>query len=135
RAHQVRFSDRQRVGPYVDLTRAGIHHLRRRIVVAARLEDGQLAAAVDFEIRVRIPHAVDVAHLPGEIEDDLAIAHQDVHRALVADVADVDADTILDAGDVEQVAAVGGDHGVDDQDVGPELDQLPHQVAADEAEA
>ena len=42
---------------------------------------------------------------------------------------------ILDAVDVEQVAAVVGDQRVDEQHVGAELDQLPREVAADEAEA
>ena len=59
--------------------------------MAARLEQRQLAAAVDLEIGVRIPHAVDVADLPGEVEDDLATAHQVVHRARLPHVGDVDA--------------------------------------------
>ena len=127
--------DRQRVGPAVDLARAGEDDLRAGIVVAARLEQRQLAAAVDLEIRVRIPHAVDVAHLAGEVEDDVAVAHEVVHRALLADVGDVDADAIGDAVDVEQVAAVVGDQRVDEQHVGAELDEPAREVAADEAEA
>ena len=72
-----------------------------------------------------IPHAVDVAHLAGEIEDDLAVSHQVVHRALLADVGDVDPQPRLEAGDVEQIAAVVGDQRVDEQDVGAEVDELP----------
>ena len=81
RPHEVRLVDRQRVGPAVDLPRAGEDDLHRRVVVAARLEHRQLAAAVDLEVGVRIAHAVDVADLAGEVEDHVAIAHQVVHRA------------------------------------------------------
>ena len=103
--------------------------------MAARLEHRQLAAAVDLEIGVRVAHAVDVADLAGEVEDDVAVAHQVVHRRLLADVGDVDAHAVGDAVDVEQVAAVVGDQRVDEQHVGAELDELAREVAADEAEA
>ena len=102
--HEVILGDRQRVGLAVHLARAREHDLHARVELAARLENRQLAAAVDVEIGVRIPHAVDVAHLAGEVEDDLAIAHQMVHRAFLADVGDVDADAVGDAVDVEEVA-------------------------------
>ena len=104
-------------------------------MVAARLEHGQLAAAVDLEIRVRIAHAVDVAHLSREAEDDVAIAHEVIHRRLLADVGDVDRHRVGDAVDVEQVPAVIGDQRVDEQHVGAEIDETPRQIAADEAEA
>jgi hypothetical protein len=49
--------------------------------------------------------------------------HQVVHRALLAHVGDVDAHAVLDARDVEQVAAVVGDERVDEQHVGAEIDE------------
>src|SRR6185295_15340971 len=101
----------------------------------AGLEHRQLAAAVDLEIRIRIAHAVDVADLAGEAEDDVAIPDQIVHRRLLADVGDVHPHAIGDAVDVEQVAAVVGDERVDEQDVGAEVDETARQVAGDEAEA
>ena len=103
--------------------------------MAARLEQRQLAAAVDLEIGVRIAHAVDVADLAGEVEDHLAALHEVIHRAGLPHVGDVDRDAVFDAGDVEQVAAVVGDQRVDQQHVGAELDQAVREVAADEAEA
>ena len=102
--------------------------------MAARLEQRQLAAAVDLEVGVRIAHAVDVADLAGEVEDHLAALHQVVHRAGLAHVGDVHRDAVLDAGDVEQVAAVVGNQRIDQQDVGAELHQAVREVAADEAE-
>ena len=66
----------------------------------------------------------------------LAVADQDVHRAARWRTSrDVHAHAVLDAGDVEQVAAVVGDHRVDEQHVGAEIDELPREVAADEPEA
>ena len=70
------------LGTSVYLPGAREHDLHARIVAAARLEDGQLAAAVDLEIRVRVLHAVDVADLAREVEDHVLVAHQVVHRAL-----------------------------------------------------
>ena len=72
---------------------------------------------------------------PARLKITVVIAHQVVHRALLAHVGDVHAHAIRDAVDVEQVAAVVGDERVDEQDVGAELDQPARQVAADEAEA
>src|SRR5581483_6557027 len=102
---------------------------------AARFENRELAAAVDVEIRVRIADAVDVAHLAGEVEDDGAILHEVVHRALLPDVGDVDLDAVRDAVDVEQVAAVRGNQRVDEKDVRAEIDEPAREVAADEPEA
>ena len=53
---------------------------------------------------------------------------------LLTDVGDVDADAILDAVDVEEIAAVVGNQRVDDQDARAERDELAREVAADEAE-
>jgi hypothetical protein len=119
----------------VDLPRAGEHDLGRRVVIAACLEQRQLGAAVDVEVVVRVAHAVDVADLAGEVEDHLAIAYQVVHRRVLPDVGDVDADLRLDAVDVEEVPAVVVDQRVDQQHIGAERRQLARQVAADEAEA
>src|SRR5690606_13440003 len=85
--------------------------------------------------RLRIPHAVDVAHLPGEVEDDLDLGHQVIHRAPLAEVGDADADAILYTVEVERVAAVAGDHGVHDQHVGTQIDETAREVAADEAQS
>ncbi len=135
RPDELRFVHRQTIGTPVDLTRAREHHLHFRVVRAAGFEHGELAAAVDLEIRVRIPHAVDVAHLAREIEDDVAIADEIVHCRLLADIGDVDAHAISDAVDVEQIAAVVGNQRVYQQDIGAERDEVAREVAADEAEA
>ena len=133
--HEVIFADRQRIGLAVDLPGAGEHHLDARVEPAARLEDRQLASAVDLQIRVRIRHAVDVAHLAREVEDDLAVPHEMIHRAFLADVRDVDAHPVGDAGDVEEIGARIRDERVHQEDIGAQLDEPHGDVAADEAEA
>jgi len=45
------------------------------------------------------------------------------------------ADAVLDAVDVEQIAAVFGNEGIDQQDVGAQIDEPARQVAPDEPEA
>ena len=88
--HEVRLVDGQVLRPAVDLARAGEDDLHRRVVMAAGLEDRELAAAVDLEIRVRIAHGVDVARLAGEVEEIVLIADEVVQAVLVAHVGDVD---------------------------------------------
>src|SRR5687767_12085765 len=73
----------QRVRAAVHLSGSREDDLHGWIVAAAGLEDEQLAAAVDLEVGIRILHAVDVADLSREIEDDVLLAYQVVHRALL----------------------------------------------------
>ncbi len=76
-----------------------------------------------------------MADLTGEVEDDLTIANQNLHGCPVADVGDVHAHPILDAGKVEHVAAGLRNHRVDDEHVRSEIHERPDQIAADEAQA
>ena len=80
-------------------------------------------------------HRVQVAGLPGQVEQIVLALHQIVHAVLVAHIGDVDPHPVLDAGDVEQVAAVFRDQAVHQGDLRPQLDQPAGQVRADEAEA
>src|SRR4030095_3622828 len=108
RPYEVRLGHGETLRAPVNLPRPGKDHLHVRIVVPARLEQRQLAAAVDLEIGIRLLHAVDVADLPGEIEDHVVAAHEIGYRRLLADVGDVHAKRVLDTVNVEQVSAVGG---------------------------
>ena len=57
---------------------------------------------------MRVGHRVEVARLAREVEDDVLPTNEVAQAVLVADVRDVHAHAILDAGDVVQVAAVLG---------------------------
>src|SRR6185437_15361209 len=135
RPHEVRLVDGQAIRLAVHLARAREDHLHAGILVTTGFEHRQLCAAVDLEIGERIEHAVDVAHLAGEVENDLAIADQDLHGRSVSYVRNVHAHPVGDAMEVEQIAAVLGNHGVDEEHVRSELDEPPYEIAADEAQA
>src|SRR5205814_2444747 len=72
--------------------------------------------------------------LPRKIEDDVPIANERIHRRLLPDVGHVDVHSIGDAVDVEQVSAVIGNEGIDEQHVGAEGDEAPRKIAPDESE-
>jgi hypothetical protein len=99
----------------VDLPRAGKDDLGRRVAVATRLQQRELAAGVDLQVGVGVDHAVGVANLPGQIEDEVLPLHQIAQPMLVAHVGDVDPQPIFEAVDVEDVAAVLRDQRIEDQ--------------------
>ena len=74
-----------------------------------------------------------MAHLAGQVEQHLLAAHQVVH-GVAAHVGDVDADLVLVAGEVEEVAAVVGEQAVHGQHLRPEVGQGAAEVGADEPE-
>ncbi len=133
-AYEMLLGHRQELGLSIDLARAREDDFGDRIVMPAGFEERQLAVAIDLEIRVGISNAVDVAHLPGHVEDDFAIAHQIVHRAGLTDISDVDPHAIFDAGNVEQVAAVIGNERVDQENICAKLDEPAGEITADESE-
>ena len=116
--HQVLLVQGQVVGLAVLLARAREHYLHRGVVVPARFEQGKLAAAVYLQVGERVGHRVEVADLPSEVEDIVLVLHQEVHGGLGAYVGDVDAHAVLNARDVEGVAAVLGDKRIDQQHLG-----------------
>ena len=75
---------------------------------AAGLEDRELGAAVDLEVCLRVGHRVQVARLPGQVEEEVLIAHEGGHRMAVADVGDVDLHPVRDVPDVVTQATVLG---------------------------
>ena len=75
-----------------------------------------------------------MAHLAGQVEEHVLALHQVLH-AVPAHVGDVDADLVLVAGEVEEVAAVVRQQAVDRRHLRPEVGERAAQVRADEAEA
>ena len=57
---------------------------------------------------------------------------QVIHRARLAHVGDIDAHAVFDIRDIEQVAAVVRNQGIDDEHTCAELDELMRECAADE---
>jgi hypothetical protein len=118
----------------IDLSRARKDDLHARIALAARFEDRELGARVDLEIGVWVLHRVHVARLTGQIEEIVVTADQVEHALLIADVGDIDCQTVFDAVDVGQVAAILRMQAVDKHDLGAKVDQAPGEVGPDEAQ-
>jgi hypothetical protein len=127
--------DREVLRAPVDLPRAGEDDAELGVVVAARLQDRELAARVDLEVVVGVGHRVQVARLAGEVEEDVLALHEVAKRVDVPHVRDVHRHAVLEPRDVGEVAAVLGDQGVHEQDPCAGLDELPRQRRPDEAEA
>ena len=75
-----------------------------------------------------------MAHLGGQMEDEVLALHQVVHSVPIPDVGDIELHPVADRGDVEEVPAVGRDHGVDQGHTRAEFDEPDGKRAADEAE-
>ncbi len=119
----------------VNLARAREDHADGRIALAAGFEDGQLRAAIDFQVGLRIAHAIEVAGLPGEVEKVVLPGHEVVDAVGIAHVGDVDLHPAAQVLDVEGVAAVFGDEAVDQGYVRARRDEPPRKVGADKAQA
>ncbi len=126
--------DRQSIRAPVHLARPGVNYPDAGVVLAAGLEHRELRAAVDVEVRIWVAHAVDVADLAGEVEDNFPVLHQCVQRRLVAHVGDVDAHAVFQPRDVEPVSAIVGVKRIDDEDVSACIGQTPDEITADKAE-
>ena len=105
RANGAVFADARSRGLAVDLTGARVHDAQRRRVMPALLEEGELRDGIRVQIRDRISHAVDVAHLAREVEGEVRGLDQRAHQRRVRDVSDDDGDGVL-AAQVGAVAAV-----------------------------
>src|SRR5262249_29958127 len=119
----------------INLACTGKDNLDTGIVFAACLENGELGRSIDLKIGVRILHGIHVARLTGQIEEVVLSLHQVAHTVFVANVRDVDADTISDVVNIKEIAAVFRNQAVNERDLSAEVDQMPGQIGADEAEA
>ena len=75
-----------------------------------------------------------MTRLPGEVEDDVLTANERFDAVPVADVGDVDADTVADVRDVVLASTVLRDQRVDEHDICPRVDERSSERRADEAE-
>jgi hypothetical protein len=72
--------------------------------------------------------------LPCEVEQEILLLYQILHPIGVANVGDVDAELGLQAVDVEEIAPVIGNQGIDQKHFGAEVDEAMSEVASNEAE-
>ncbi|OQA20566.1 MAG: hypothetical protein BWY63_01498 [Chloroflexi bacterium ADurb.Bin360] len=126
---------RQVLGLAVNLPGAGEDNLHPGVELPAGFQDRDLAAAVDFQIRERIDHAIQMTHLSGEIEQIILILDQVIHAMGVTHIGDVHPHAVLNFCDVEEIAAVIRDQGIHQQHIRTQIHQSVRQMTADEAQS
>src|SRR5262245_1435674 len=131
-AQWVALIDRQVFRPSILLARAREDNLRAGRILAASLEEPKLSLTVHHQVRIRIAHAMDVADLPGQIEDKPPAPQRLLHRLLVSHVGYVHGNMLLDVCEVEAVGAGVRYQGVHDCYPRPEAHQPPDKITADE---
>src|SRR5579864_6163004 len=102
---------------------------------ATRLEDLELGGGVNIQIGQRIGHGIEMTGLTGQIEEKLATLDQGGHRLYVADVGQIDLNSIPNVVDVEEIPAVLRNKAVHEGNVGAQTDQAAGQVRPDKAES
>jgi hypothetical protein len=125
--------DRQILWHAVDLARAGIDDPHSPRQAPARLQELQLRHRVNLHVPLREVHAVHVADLAGQVEDDVAGSEPIGEPFRLADRVRTHLDPVADRLDVVGIGAAARDRGIHDGDLRSGLDQPDREVAADEA--
>ena len=131
----VRLVHGEIAGPPVHLPGAGEDDLRPGIFPAATLEQGKLAAPVDLEVGHRIAHAVDVADLARQAEDQVTTLDEIPETVGIPDVGEVDVHPVRNPFQVFQPGAVLAKHRVHHHHLGTPRDESVDEIAPDESDA
>ena len=135
RCERMQFIHGQILRPAINLPGAGEDDFPIGVELPAGFQDCELAAAINLQIGEGILHAVQMAHLSGEVEQEILALDQVLHAVGIPHVGDVDADAVADLRDVEKVAAIFRDQRIHQQHVGAQLHQPVRQMAADEPQS
>ena len=100
----------------------------------ACFQELQLRRAVDREVVFRRRHRIEMAGLRRQVEEKILAVEQMRQGVAAANIGDVDSHPIADIGDIGEIAAIFGDHAVDEQNLGAERDEAPRNRRADEAQ-
>ena len=104
-----------------------------RVVATAVLQQGELGGAVELEVRERVLHRVEMARLPGKVEEELGPLYERREPLRVAQVGDDDVDA-FETVDVRVIAAVSRHERVDERHPAARVDEREREVRPDEAE-
>jgi len=113
--------DGQVPGPAVDLTGSGVNDPETGVEAGAAFQEAELRHGVQLRIPAWPLHAVGVADLARQIEDQIRGADMVLQRGGVGDVAMEDRDRVTDRFKVGLVGAAARDGGIDDGDAGAEF--------------
>jgi hypothetical protein len=132
---RVSLIDRQILRSSVNLTRTGVDDTNPGILPPAGFEDRQLRPTVDLEVGERVLHGRHVPRLTSQIEEIILVGDEIGQGTFIDDVRDLYGDAVLEAADVEPIAAAIDRQVVDNHHICAEVDEAFGQVRPDEAEA
>ena len=102
---------------------------------SASFQDEELGAAVDVQVNKGIFHGIQMARLACQIEQIVLAFDEDGHAELIADIRDVDPDSILKTTYIEEVAAEFRDQTVHGGYESAQVGQPPRKIASYKAQA
>ncbi len=126
----MKFIHRQVLRDPVHLTSAGIDDFEIAIGIAATFEQRQLTPAIDIEIIERISHAVDVADLTCQVEEDVFVRHQIAKAIRIPHVREVDRHSMAHWSDVIEGRAVSGNHRIHERHICSQINQSYRKIAS-----
>ncbi len=91
------------------------------IIFSTGFKKDQGSPAVDVQILDRVPNAIHMVHLTGQMKDEFLIFHQIVHRMFIPDIAEVDLYVIHDLLHIEKISSQTGHHIINDRHSGSQL--------------
>jgi hypothetical protein len=79
-------------------------------------------------------HRIEVACLPGEVEEIVLALNEIGHAMRIPDVRDIDLYAIFDARNIEEITTILRDQAINHQNPSAELNQSAREVRANEPE-
>jgi len=93
--------------------------------------DPGIGRAVDREILFGCGHRIKMAGLRRQVEQEVLTADPKPQGIAAVDIGNVDVHPIADISDIGKIAAIFGDHAVDQQNLDAERDETPRDGRAD----
>ena len=121
--------------PAIDKPGTGKEQPGPGVLQAAGLQHLEVPLAVDIQVQERLGVAVHVTHLAGQIENIIVAGHHPPHQIQVPDITLNELNCIENTPEIEPVAPIEGQHGVQDADLGPLGHRQMGDGAADHAGA
>ena len=103
---EVAFINGEVVGLAVDLAGRGVDQPNSAVMLPTGLKNRELGATVDLQVGIGIAHGVEMARLTSQVEEVVLPLNQVVHRVLITDIGDVEADPAVDPIKIMEIAAV-----------------------------
>ena len=131
----MKFAHRQTLRTSINLPRAGENNLYVRIVVTAGLKQGQLCGTIQFQIVTWVEQRVEVAHLSGEIENNVDTTNDVIDNVVISDIAVNEFDTIGDAVEVKRITSLFRQQRINDCHFNTQINECVREITANKPHA